>query len=315
MAPCVSVLVPSYNKREHIEQTLKSIYDQRFEDWELIVVDDGSTDGSPALLESHRERATIILGDNRGASAARQRALEGSRGRFIPYLDADALILPDALERRVEALERTDGDVAYSDWQRFTSSTDGALERGAVVAQSMPDAHPDPEVACVAGFWAPPAALLYRRALIDRMPPWSEQLPVMQDARYLQEAALAGAAFVHVPGVSALYRDDAENSLSRRDELAFARDVVLNAEQITQVWRARGDLEPRHRSALASAHDYAARVAFRRDPELFQRALRQLRQLGELRPAGWPAVANHLRRALGTRGASYALALLRRPPG
>jgi glycosyltransferase involved in cell wall biosynthesis len=291
-----------------VQETLQSVYDQDYDDWELIVVDDGSTDGSTELLRQHEGRAHIIYGENRGASAARQRALQESHGELIQYLDADDLLLPNALATRVEALDESGADVAYADWQKLSGGT-----RGEVVARRIEDVDPDPELACFTRFWSPPAALLYRRSLLDRMPPWSEALPVIQDARYLQEAALAGARFVHVPGVTALYRDDAEGSLSRRDGLAFARDVHRNAEELEAHWRVAGRLDGRRRQALVDCYDYVARESFRRDPELFARCTAGCARLAPASLGRWPRIAARLKTALGHRGALAALRLLGRP--
>src|SRR5689334_24059920 len=189
-APEVSVLIPCFNKVSYVEETLESVYAQRLGGAdpaaaiEVIVVDDGSSDGSAALLERHRDRCTIVLGPNRGASAARQRALELSSGRFVQYLDADDLLEPDALARGVRALEESGADVAYGNWQRYTPPPAGAaqgarFERGAIVSTRLQDIHSDPEIACFTRFWSPPAALLYRRSLIERMPRWHEALPVI----------------------------------------------------------------------------------------------------------------------------------------
>ena len=116
--PLVSVLVPSYNKARYIEETLESVYGQTLcvlARVEVIVVDDGSTDGSPAVLERHMGRCKVLLGPNRGASAARQTALEHAQGEYIQYLDADDLLTPRSLELKTQALVESGADVAYGE--------------------------------------------------------------------------------------------------------------------------------------------------------------------------------------------------------
>jgi glycosyltransferase involved in cell wall biosynthesis len=308
----VSVLVPCYNKAEYLDATLDSVYAQTLQDHELIVVDDGSTDGSVERLRAHEGRAQVIYGPNRGASAARALALQHARGRFIQYLDADDLLLPHALATRVEALERTGADVAYTDYQRFSGSPEPESQRGARVTSRIEDVSPDAEIACFTSFWRPPAALLYTRAITERIA-WNPELPVIQDARYLLDAALAGARFVHVPGVSALYRDDLSTSLSRRSRPAFARDVVHNADEVAAIWRARGPLSEPQLQAVAECYDYAARETFATAPDAFAHCVQRLRELDRLRPLSWPRLAATLRHWLGPRHASRALAWLGRP--
>jgi glycosyltransferase involved in cell wall biosynthesis len=311
--PDVSVLVPCFNKADYVEETLASVYAQRGPSLEIIVVDDGSTDGSAAVLERHRNRCTLILGPNRGASAARQTALCQARGRYVAYLDADDLLEPDALARLVSALETSGGDVAYGAFQRYVRGLDGSFSRGEVVARRWQDVDEDLEIACFTRFWVPPAALLYRHALLERMPAWNPSLPVIQDARYLQEAAFAGGRFVQVHEVVALYREDASNSLSKRSALGFARDVYRNALEVEELWRTRGALGERQRRALGDALEYAARMVFRDDDALFDACCAQLRALDAERPLGWPSIAERLRKTLGKDAALRVLELMRRP--
>jgi glycosyltransferase involved in cell wall biosynthesis len=314
-APLVSVLIPCHNKAAYIEETLHSVYTQTARDWQLVVVDDGSSDASPDILRAHQARGTLtaVFQPNQGASAARQRALGEARGRYIQYLDADDLLLPHALAERVAALERTEGDVAYSDWQRLRRDRHGAFAPAEIVARSIEEVNLDPEVACFSSFWSPPAALLYSRRIVDRIGPWNPTLPVIQDARYLLDAALAGAKFVRVPGVSAHYRDDLAESLSRRNGTAFIVDVARNADQVLTIWEARGGLAPKHRAALIDCYDYVARAAFRHETGLFDHCIERIAELGGQPITRWPAMAARLQRYLGRRWAMALLAALKRP--
>lgn len=310
--PAVSVLIPCYNKAPYLEATLQSVFAQSSRDWELIVVDDGSTDRSLEVLQGYASRLRAIAQANQGASAARQRALNEARGRYIQYLDADDQLLPDALASRMAALERSGADVAYADWQKLRRGADDVFERGEIVTRTLEEVNPDPEIACFTSFWCPPVALLYTRAIVARIGPWNATLPVIQDARYLLDAALAGARFVHVPGVSALYREDTSDSLSRRSRTAFTLDVFENAEQVQAIWQARGRLTAAQRVALGAVHEFVARASFRENPELFQRALARLRA-GAGRRGSWPFVAATLERSFGKRTALAILRVLARP--
>jgi hypothetical protein len=142
---------------------------------------------------------------------------------------------------------------------------------------------------------------------------WSSTLPVIQDARYLLDAAMAGARFVRVPGVSAYYRDLPGAGLSRASGARFASDVLTNCDEVAALWRARGPLAERQRLALADGYDYAARSLFREHPELAGRCTTALAELGALRPLGWPRIAVTLEKLLGHRMALRALLTLRRP--
>jgi GT2 family glycosyltransferase len=125
-APRVSVVVPLYNKVATVERTLRSISAQTFTDFEVIVVDDGSTDGSAAIVEAFADgRFTLVRQANAGPGAARNRAIERARARLLAFLDADDEWLPDFLSRAIEELEATNVNVVtfafYEGAERISS--------------------------------------------------------------------------------------------------------------------------------------------------------------------------------------------------
>src|SRR5262245_8082941 len=97
----VSVIVPTYNRAETIRAAIESVQRQTFADWELIVVDDGSTDGTASLIEGSDPRLVLIRQANQGVNAARNTAMLKSRGRYIAFLDSDDEWLPHHLELSV----------------------------------------------------------------------------------------------------------------------------------------------------------------------------------------------------------------------
>lgn len=100
--PLVSVIIPVYNGEKYIEEAMNSVYAQTFRDFELIVINDGSTDCIEGRLEKYRNRMIYLAQENRGISAARNHGLQVARGTLIAFLDADDIWLPQKLERQVE---------------------------------------------------------------------------------------------------------------------------------------------------------------------------------------------------------------------
>lgn len=106
-APLVSIIMPVYNTAAYVGQAIQSVLDQRFTDWELIIVDDGSSDGSEAVIRNYTdprirfERHT----PNRGVSPTLNRALELCRGTFVARHDSDDLSLPERLEQQMAYLQ------------------------------------------------------------------------------------------------------------------------------------------------------------------------------------------------------------------
>ncbi len=102
--PLVSVVIPTYNSATTLPRTLASVLAQTWTRCEILVIDDGSADTTPALLAGYGEQLRAIRQDNAGPSAARNRGLREARGDYVAFLDADDLWLPEKLERQVALL-------------------------------------------------------------------------------------------------------------------------------------------------------------------------------------------------------------------
>jgi hypothetical protein len=117
---------------------------------------------------------------------------------------------------------------------------------------------------------------MYRRHLVDRIGGFRLDLPVIQDARFLFDAAWHGARFARSPHVGAVYRVRPD-SVSHRDPAHFWRCVLLNATQVEALWRARGCLTATQRAALSDIYNGAAHGLFRARDPTFREALAALR--------------------------------------
>lgn len=104
--PLVSVIIPSYNTADFIGYAIKSVISQSFEDFECLVVDDASNDGSAAIIEEFARKDSrvsyILLKENVGVSAVRNIALEKARGRFVAFLDSDDVWDRDKLKIQIQ---------------------------------------------------------------------------------------------------------------------------------------------------------------------------------------------------------------------
>ena len=120
--PIVSIIMPLYNKAAVLPETLASVFAQSFENWELIIVDDGSDDGSLAIADAfqkmHSHKCKILQSDKArsGASAARNKGLSASSGSFIVFLDGDDLLEPFCLQQRINVMQED----SKTDWAVFS---------------------------------------------------------------------------------------------------------------------------------------------------------------------------------------------------
>lgn len=298
----ISIIVPCYNAAATLEETLRSALDQDVEK-ELIVVDDGSTDDSPAVIRSFGDAILAVRTPNRGVSAARTMGSELAKGRFLQFLDSDDLLAPGTLARRVEALETEAADVAHTDWQKIVPSGAAGYEFADIIAANTEALDRDPQAAtATSAFWAPPAALLYRRSIVDRIQ-WSRRLPIIQDARFLFDAAAQGARFIHVPGVGAYYRINS-GSLSRRNTAQFIADCAVNAAEIEAIWTRETVIADVRKEALAAMWWHVAHASAVHGLEHFEAAYRHYRSYKPRRLR--MEVVAAARRVLGANLVAYA---------
>jgi len=284
----VSVIVPLYNAERWVRACLQSVALQTVE-IEIIVVDDGSTDKGASIVAEEFRFARLIRTPNQGASRARSVGTAAATGTFIQYLDADDILAPGKIRTQIDALSQSGADVAYGDWQRLLENTDGSYTAGEIVSRQM---RRDPELELIDAFWCPPAAYLFRRSIVDAVGSWNENLPVIQDARFTLDCALHGGRFVYCPSVMAHYREHRSGSLSRRDPVAFTRDIFRNACEVEQWWLSHGGINDDRKRALISCYGYVARASFAKDKSTFDLAYERLTALvNPYIPAGPPHLA------------------------
>jgi glycosyltransferase involved in cell wall biosynthesis len=305
----ISIVVPFFNAAGTLRETLDSALAQRDSKAEIIAVDDGSSDGSLAIAHRFEPMVRIFTGANNGVSAARNRGIAASNGDWVVFLDSDDLLLPGTLKQRLDAARRSGSDVVICDWKELVDYGGRTVE-GDVKTVDFEALERDAEIACATHVWASTAALMYRRSLVDKIGGFRADLPVIQDARFLFDAAFHGARFVHSSHIGALYRV-APQSLSRRDPARFWRDVLLNGRQIEALWRGRGELSEAQRTALASIYDHAGRGLFAADQAEYFEAVDCERRTGAPMPLH-PRITAPLAKAIGMKRAKRVLKFLGR---
>lgn len=116
----VSIITPCYNAAAYIERTIAAVQQQTLSDWEMIVVDDGSTDNSADVLKkitTTDNRIKLIKKENGGTASARNLGLSVAIGDYIQFLDADDTIAPDKLQRQIDLMDTEKLDVSYTDYK------------------------------------------------------------------------------------------------------------------------------------------------------------------------------------------------------
>jgi len=188
----VSVVVPAYNCAPYIVEALESVYRQTYDRWEIIVVDDGSTDDTHATLTPHMGKIRYLHQENHGVSAARNTALNLARGDLIAFLDADDIWLPELLELQVRVMQRSpECALVFTDGKTFTGN---GVTRETVLSRRLDawlDAYgtDDPLIAkgwmlrefLFANMIPSPSCVMVRRKCMDEVGGFDEQFVIAED--------------------------------------------------------------------------------------------------------------------------------------
>lgn len=256
--PEVSVVIPVYNAAASLDVAVTSVLAQSLERIEVILVDDGSSDGSVERAEALAARdgrvRTFQLPANRGQAAARNLAIDAARGRWIALVDADDEIGPDRLRTMVDAGDAMDADliadsVEFAGMRRAGAPTrlracethDGraqVLTLEALIASDIPL-----NGLCSFGYLKP----LLRRAFLERWGlRYDEELRFSEDLNLYAQALLRGAHFVLDPGTRYVY-NQTPVSVSRNGRVLpeIASQALLNNQRLRDLAAASGraDLE------------------------------------------------------------------------
>lgn len=123
MSPLVSIITPNYNCARFIAQTIESVLAQSYANWEMLIVDDCSTDGSYEIARECAEkdsRIKVLRNEkNSGAAVSRNRAIEASSGEYVAFLDSDDLWLPEKLERQIAFMQQHDCDFSFTEYEHI----------------------------------------------------------------------------------------------------------------------------------------------------------------------------------------------------
>ncbi len=241
--PAVSVMMPVYNSAHRVAAAIGSVLAQTFTDLELIVVDDGSTDGLAPVLASFGDRIVTAHQPNRGVAAARNTALSLARGRFLAWLDADDIWLARKLERQMPLFSNPEVGLVFADYE--TRYADGR------VRPSFLTNHPHAAQGHIYDNYVQsrfflPSTVVIRRECLDRIGLFEEHLRRSEDVALFARILLRWQAAM-VPEVLAVRSEGDHNltaaSLQTRLDTIQALQLIQEREQ---------ELSPSNRRALAS---------------------------------------------------------------
>lgn len=203
----VSVIVPCYNYGAFLPDIISSLVRQTYSNWECIVVDDGSTDGTREIVASIAQwdrRVRYIYQENKGISCARNLALGEAFGTLIQFVDADDIIEVEKFKEHVSFMARhPDTDIVYGDWVYFTDMGNDGVPLRIVPPYELwqPKTSGRGSEVCkdlITGNFLTISAPLVRKALLDRIHGFDEALRLHEDWDLWLRCAVAGGRFQYM---------------------------------------------------------------------------------------------------------------------
>ena len=258
----VSILIPCYNAERWIAQCIESALAQSWPDKEVIVVDDGSRDGSVDIIRGYEGRIRWETGPNRGGNPTRNRLLELSKGDWIQYLDADDYLLPDKVAGQMEFLRscpETDilyGLVTKEDW------TDQGVN---LVLQEIAEPR-DPWVLLFRWYLPQTGGPLWRRTALVDVGGWKVDQPCCQEHELYLRLLMAGKRFTYCPLNGAIYRIWSSHTVCHRDKPQVRQRRLEITRRGEYHLKSQGELSTLRRDAINQARFQMARLAWQHDP-------------------------------------------------
>jgi len=201
----VSCVIPVYNGERFLGEALESVFAQTFSHYEVVVVDDGSEDGTPTILKGYGDRIRSLRQDNQGPSAARNLGMRESRGEFISFIDADDLWVDNKLEVQMARIRESPNLELVSG--QMKSFWVPELEEE---AQQL-ETHPFHAARAVLS----PCTVLFRRTLAKRIGGFDVRLRHGEDTEWFMRMMKSGTAYEVLPRLL-LHRRQHLNNLTRQ---------------------------------------------------------------------------------------------------
>ncbi|WP_194778583.1 glycosyltransferase family 2 protein [Pararhodonellum marinum] len=282
----VSIIIPVYNKVAFVRETLESALGQTYPNVEIVLVDDGSSDGSYEILKEYfakyPDKIQLINQKNQGVSVAINVGIAAAKGEYIQFLDADDLLSADKIEKQINLLEcQPESTISTCEWQIFHQNPNKAMSIPYQVFQDF-----DSGLDLVLTFWnyqemLQPASYLSHRTLIKNAGLWDESLTINQDGEFFIRVLTRAEKVLFEPNGKVFYRKPGEYNVSQqKSEKAMASLL----ESIQSYKKEIGNLEDSQRVRIALKKVYQKFIydVFPQFPDLIKQAEAHIHSLGPL---------------------------------
>lgn len=251
--PKVSVMIPAYNSAKYLSEAIASVLDQTYTDYEIIVINDGSTDNTQGVIAPYLGKIRYFEQENQGVSATRNRGIYLSRGDLIAFLDADDIFMPHKLEQQVAILEtQPEIGIVNSGFRIITE--DGEEVADIERWHTIPDLTPE---ICLLHKPVLPSAMMFRRDWLIKVDGFDPRFFASEDVDIVLRMVALGCRSTWLRAITVYYRQH-ESSASWRNPIK----QVANAELMHDCFFARSDIpESMRRLERQSKYDFSVWIA------------------------------------------------------
>lgn len=251
-SPLVSIIISAYNAEKYLSQTIDSVLHQTYNNIEVIVVNDGSTDNTQSVLGKYSGSIIVVNQENKGQDAALNNGYKHSTGDFIKFMDSDDLINPEMIELQIKTLIGNDDYVAYGEWSRFYN--DDISSADFTPLDYWKDALPiDFLTSRPEGVMLQCGIMLLPRKTIQKAGLWDERLILFNDTEFFTRVLLQSQGVLFSSGARLYYRSGLSGSISVQKSRKYFESTFLATKLIE---RTMLDLEDSHRVRLLIANTY-----------------------------------------------------------
>ncbi|MFN3802198.1 glycosyltransferase family 2 protein [Belliella pelovolcani] len=282
--PLVSIIIPVYNKTSYIKETLESALAQTYLNTEIILVDDGSSDGSFEILQEYYEKypdkIVLIDQENQGVSAATNKGIQAARGEYIQFLDADDLLTSDKIANQIKLLDaHSFSTITSCEWKIFKDNLKQAESMPFGVFQDF-----NSGLDLIIQFWNHQemmaiSSYLTHRSLIEKAGPWDESLTINQDGEFFTRVLLHADKVVYDSEGKVFYRTPGESNVSQQ-KTEKAMKSLIESYRCYEREVLKFEDSQRVRIALKKVYQKFIYDVFPQYPHLIKAAESHIKNLG-----------------------------------
>ena len=265
----VSIIIPSYNSLKFLNESIDSALNQTYEKVEIILIDDGSTDGTKNHFETwEKQGVKCVSQQNSGASSARNHGLSLASGEYIQFLDADDVLHKEKIKTQVEAMKQDNADLSFTGWGNFKDDSQHSqkfkfrdknfskIKTGIDIFKSFG----------IDGWYTPTLSWLTKRELITKAGYWNPSFCPNDDGEFFSRVIFWSQNVMPIKEKLAFYRISNSDSLSKLNSATKVKSSITSWEQITSLLKSLNDEEVMYYPKRS--YHYLYRATSKQFPEL-----------------------------------------------